>query len=206
MPGGAVGGGRGGRVKIVVGLGNPGKEYERTPHNAGFMLIDALAAKHACGLRGSWRFRARTGTVHLGDERVLLVKPETFMNRSGEAVAAILRWQKATPADLMVVLDDADLPLGRLRIRASGSSGGHRGLASIVACLGTEAFARLRLGIGRGGADGRPLVNFVLGALPEADGQLLSAGVGLAVDAVTCWVTQSLDAAMNGFNGRTGAA
>lgn len=187
-------------MKIVVGLGNPGKEYEQTPHNAGFAVVDALAREEQCRLRGSWRFRAHTGSIRLADAPVLLVKPDTFMNRSGEAVSAILRWQKAPAEALLVVLDDADLPVGRLRMRPGGSSGGHRGLGSITDGLGTEQVARLRVGVGRGASGERDLVRHVLSPLSPEDRRQYEAALTAAALAVRCWVEQGVDAAMNAFN------
>lgn len=187
-------------VKIVVGLGNPGKEYEQTPHNAGFAVVDALARAADCRLRGSWRFRAHTGSIRVNEEPVLLVKPDTFMNRSGEAVSAILRWQKASPDSLLVVLDDADLPVGRLRMRPGGSSGGHRGLASITSALGSDQVARLRIGVGRGAEGERDLVRHVLSPLSAADRRHYEAALEAAAQAVRCWWADGVDAAMNAFN------
>ncbi len=203
MRGGGVG------VKIVVGLGNPGKAYAQTPHNAGFAVVDALAEAGACPWRGRWRFRAHTGLWTAdGAEPVLLVKPDTFMNRSGEAVGAVLRWEKVAPDALLVVVDDADLPLGRLRLRPGGRSGGHRGLESIITVLGTDAFARLRLGIGRGAAvDGAPrdLVRHVLAPLSAADREHYAAAVARAAEAVRCWLREGTAVAMNRFNGEPSA-
>lgn len=187
-------------VKVVVGLGNPGREYAQTPHNVGFDVVDALAAGLEGTLRGSLRLKAHTGEVRIGDTAVLLVKPDTFMNLSGEAVAAVLRRSPATVEDLIVVLDDADLPLGHLRVRAEGGSGGHRGLASVIASVGTQAFPRVRVGVGRG--DGRrDLVAHVLARPAREDRILLAQTVGLAAKAVLACIRDGVPAAMNAYNG-----
>ncbi|MCE9613716.1 MAG: aminoacyl-tRNA hydrolase [Lentisphaerae bacterium] len=187
-------------MKIVVGLGNPGQQYAHTPHNAGFDVVDALSRELHGELRRSLRFKAHTGKVLVGEAPVLLVKPDTFMNLSGEAVAAILRRTGAEMSEVVVVLDDADLPLGRLRIRPGGSSGGHRGLASIVACTGTDAFARVRIGVGRG-AGARDLVEHVLSRPPREERELLEKSIVLATQAVLVCLREGVEPAMNQFNG-----
>jgi PTH1 family peptidyl-tRNA hydrolase len=135
----------------VVGLGNPGKEYEGTRHNIGFAVLDRLADKFGCSFRSKWRFSAKIAEAMAGDAgKVVLAKPQTYMNRSGTAVNTLLQWLKVAPAQLLVVVDDADLPLGQIRLRVAGGSGGHNGLRSIIETLGgDEEFARLRVGIGR---------------------------------------------------------
>jgi PTH1 family peptidyl-tRNA hydrolase len=189
-------------VKAVIGLGNPGKKYARTPHNAGFAVIDELARQRSCRLRRSFRFRAHTAKGEIGGERVILVKPVTYMNRSGHAVAAVLRYWKLLPADMIVVSDDADLDLGRMRIRKKGSSGGHRGLASIIESLGSEDFTRVRLGIGRGD-DKKALIDHVLDPLSAAEQKTMQKVVERAGDAVTCLLTSGIEEAMNIYNGVT---
>lgn len=186
-------------MKVVVGLGNPGRRYERTRHNVGFEVLDRLGGKPGVTFRRSWRFPARLGTVCAEGEELLLVKPETFMNRSGLAVAPLLRKRGLAPADLIVVLDDADLEVGRLRIRPKGSAGGHRGLQSIVQELGTEAFTRLRIGIGRG-AGGEELVDFVLATFAPAERAAVDEAVGRAADAVRAIVRDGVERAMNRYN------
>jgi PTH1 family peptidyl-tRNA hydrolase len=192
-------------VKIVVGLGNPGRAYEATPHNVGFRVLDALCATMGCKLRRTLRFRARVARGAVGEAPVLLVRPETFMNRSGEAVAAALRRQPADASDLIVVSDDADLPIGRLRVRPAGSSGGHRGLASIVSAVGSDGFARVRVGVGRG-QGGSELVDHVLTRLPAGERVRLEAAEQAAARAVEMCIREGVEAAMNAFNGWTGSA
>ena len=187
-------------MKVIVGLGNPGKRYADTPHNGGFAVVDALAETWNCRLRRSFRFGARCGKARGNGEPVLLVKPETYMNNSGQAVGGLLRYHKAPPSDLVVVLDDADLPLGRLRVRACGSSGGHRGLASVIGHVGGEAFARVRIGIGRRGQE-EDLVRHVLSAFSARDRPRADRAVDMAAEAVQCVLEHGVEAAMNRFNG-----
>lgn len=187
-------------MKVVVGLGNPGRKYQRTPHNVGFAAVDALAERLDCAVRGSFRFKARIGRGTLGDEDLMLVKPETYMNRSGVAVAPILRRNGLSPSELIVVLDDADMDLGRLRIRRRGSDGGHKGLASIVEHIGSEEFARIRIGIGRSSSG--DLVEHVLTPFAQDEMRAVGKAVLAAVDAVICIVQSGIEAAMNEFNGK----
>jgi len=186
-------------VKIVAGLGNPGAQYANTPHNAGFAVVESLAVRLACRLRRSLWFKARTARAAAGADAVLLVQPQTYMNNSGAAVASVLRYYKAGPQDLIVVSDDADLPLGRLRVRATGSSGGHRGLDSIIQTLGTRGFARVRVGIGRR-ETGRGLIEHVLGPLTPPELERMAVVVDRAAQAVLCIVSSGAEEAMNRFN------
>jgi len=188
-------------VKLVVGLGNPGPRYRQTRHNAGFRVLDAVAARAGAGAPVS-RFAGRYSEGVLAGQRVGLLAPETFMNRSGEALAlALATLPIADPAaDLLVVLDDADLPLGRLRLRARGSSGGHNGLADVLERLGTKAVPRLRFGIGRP-VEPRDTVDFVLEPFAPAEETLLAEALPRAADAVACFVAEGSAVAMNRFNG-----
>jgi PTH1 family peptidyl-tRNA hydrolase len=184
---------------MIAGLGNPGEAYANTPHNVGFDVVDVLAKRLDAGWKNSSGFHARVARVNLAGEAVWLVKPQTFMNLSGTSVAPLLRYYGGNPADLTVVLDDADLPLGRLRIRASGGSGGHRGLASVIEALGTEAFPRIRLGVGREERGG--LIGHVLGKFGEDRQTLVRAAIEAAADAVQCSTENGLNEAMNRYNG-----
>jgi PTH1 family peptidyl-tRNA hydrolase len=188
-------------VKLIVGLGNPGRRYERSRHNAGFRVLDALAER-ARAEPAQRRFAGRYAECALAGERVGLLAPETFMNRSGDAVAeALAALPIADPAaDLLVVLDDADLPFGRLRLRARGSSGGHRGLGDVLERLASEAVPRLRFGIGRP-AEPRDTVDFVLDSFTGEEEALLRHALPRAADAVACFVGEGIAAAMNRFNG-----
>ena len=183
-------------MKLVVGLGNPGRKYEGTRHNVGFDVIDLLAGRHrlewesapAEALFAKWRAAS-----------VLLAKPLTFMNLSGDAIGDLLRFYKIDLPDLFVVVDDANLELGRLRARPSGSAGGHNGLKSIIEALGTEEFARLRVGVGRG--DGRlDLADHVLAKFDPDERIEVAEAVGRTADAAELFVTEGIVAVMNRFN------
>ncbi|MBI2441642.1 MAG: aminoacyl-tRNA hydrolase [Lentisphaerae bacterium] len=185
-------------MKLIVGLGNPGKEYEHTPHNVGFDVIDELAQRCGCRLRRSFRFQARAARAKLGGEQLILVKPGSYMNRSGPVVAALTRSLNISLNDLLVILDDADLPLGRLRLRMGGGGGGHKGLLSIIEHLGQEQFARLRLGIGR--REGQDLVAHVLKPFTGELRATAQAMVARAAEAALFLAAHGAQAAMNKFN------
>lgn len=187
-------------MKVIVGLGNPGKQYANTPHNVGFGVADVLADRLGAGFRRSLRFRAKIARGTYGPEALLLVKPQTYMNNSGESVAAIVRYRKLEASDTVVVVDDADLDLGRLRLRPGGSSGGHRGLQSIIRHLGSDAFARIRIGIGRRHAGG-DLIKHVLRPFSQQERKQMTQVVGRAADAVMRVLDTGIDDAMNDFNG-----
>jgi PTH1 family peptidyl-tRNA hydrolase len=183
---------------MVVGLGNPGTKYEGTRHNVGFEVIDRLAQG---GSRPSFsrKFDGLLAEVEIDFRRVLLLKPETFMNLSGRSVGQALRFYKLEPADLLVVCDDLSLPLGKLRLRPAGSDGGQKGLRDTIAHLGTDQVPRLRIGIGeRGEIDA---ADFVLSRFRSAERPIIDDALILATQAVAVWVTQGLDSAMNRFNG-----
>jgi PTH1 family peptidyl-tRNA hydrolase len=184
---------------LVVGLGNPGERYRRTRHNAGFMVVDALAARAGAG-KGREEAEAAVAEARIGGEDVLLVKPLTFMNRSGVAVDALLAARGLAPGDVVAVLDDAALELGELRVRERGSHGGHNGLRSLVEMMGTEEFPRVRVGI-RKGEPPDDLAEYVLSEFPEEDVLVVQEIVGLAADAVECLLRDGAAAAMNRFNG-----
>ena len=190
-------------MKVVTGLGNPGERYLLTRHNVGFRVVDLLADRW--GLTGQGRVRdgAARLEVDLQDpmERVLLVKPLKYMNLSGGPVRAALRQSNAEASeDLLVVTDDVDLPLGRLRLRRDGSAGGHNGLRDIIAALGGNEFHRLRVGIGRPGAS-RATVDHVLATFKPAERELADASIATAADAVEVWLRDGIEVAMNEFNG-----
>jgi len=184
-------------VKLVVGLGNPGKRYEATRHNLGFMVVDKLASRWNVG-RFAERFRGWFGTTQVRGVAVGLLKPATFVNRSGEAVLQAMQFYKLEMSDLLVVTDDMDLPPGRIRIRPKGSAGGHKGLADIIGRLGSDQFARLRIGIGKP-TDG-DAVEFVLSRFLPEEVPAIERAIERAADAVECWITEGLDAAMNRYN------
>jgi PTH1 family peptidyl-tRNA hydrolase len=190
---------------LVVGLGNPGREYVGTRHNIGFEVLDRLAVKCGGSFKQKSRFAAEVAEVSLEDGgKLVLAKPQTFMNRSGVAVAALVQWLKILPSDLLVVVDDADLPLGQIRLRQAGGSGGHNGLASIIEMLGgNEEFARVRVGIGRRGPAGEDITGHVLGRFATAEREEAEAAAKEAVEAVECCLKEGLTAAMNRFNRKT---
>jgi PTH1 family peptidyl-tRNA hydrolase len=188
-------------VKLVAGLGNPGPQHAQSRHNMGFFVVAELAQRW--GLPPARYERAWEGTLSAGqraDQRVLLLQPQTYMNASGRSVAAVWRYYQLDLADLLVVLDDLDLPLGRLRLRAGGSSGGHKGLTDVIRHLGSDEFARLRLGIGR--VPRRATVEYVLGRFGPQEREDAAAAVRAGADAGECWLDRGLAAAMNAFNRR----
>lgn len=184
---------------MIAGLGNPGDTYANTPHNVGFDVVDLLAQRWDAGWKNSSRFHAAVARVSCADGTLLLAKPQTFMNLSGTSIVPLLHYYGGTPDDLTVVLDDADLPLGKLRVRVAGGSGGHRGLASIIEALGTEAFPRVRLGVGRREYGG--LADHVLGKFDAGCQTPVKAMIAAAADAVQCLTEKGLNEAMNRFNG-----
>ena len=185
-------------MKLVVGLGNPGSKYEGTRHNIGFEIVDRLAAGGS-GASYQRKFDGLLAEAEVEFQRVLVLKPQTFMNLSGRSVGQALRFYKLDPADLLVVCDDLNLPLGKLRVRGGGSDGGQKGLRDITAALGTDAYARLRVGIGeRGEADAS---DFVLSRFRSAERPVMDDALILASQAVAVWVAQGTAAAMNRFNG-----
>lgn len=185
-------------MKLVVGLGNPEKKYEGTRHNVGFDLIDELAHRHGAA-KPRTKFEAEVVEVTIGLERVLLVAPQTYMNHSGRSVRQAVDFFQLAPADVLVICDDMNLPLGRLRLRKGGSSGGQKGLANIVQHLGTENVPRLRIGIDPPSA-GRNAADYVLDRFSKAEARVIAEAVKRAAEAVEVWVTQGSDVAMNRYN------
>jgi peptidyl-tRNA hydrolase, PTH1 family len=185
-------------VKLVVGLGNPGSRYRGTRHNVGFEVIDALAGRNGLTLQ-PWKGLADTVEWRRPEGRVWFVKPTTFMNLSGDAVAALVGFYKVDLANVLVVCDDVNLPVGRLRARPEGSDGGNNGLASIIASLGTDGFSRLRIGVGRGDPQ-RDLADHVLSRFSTEELPEVNASIGRAVDAVSVWLDEGIARVMNSFN------
>ena len=184
-------------MKLIVGLGNPGSKYRGTRHNVGFEVVDELARRYAVSFESSPADAVMARERGPG-ARIIIAKPLTFMNRSGEAVSVLSRYYRIEPGDLLLVADDANLPLGRLRARACGSDGGHNGLGSVVAVLGTT-FARLRVGVGRG--DGRlDLANYVLARFNDAEHSEIVTAIQRAADAVETFVNEGIDVMMSRFN------
>lgn len=182
---------------VICGLGNPGREYEATRHNMGFTTIDLLADRLGVQVK-QLKFKALIGEARIGSEKVLLVKPQTYMNLSGEALRPIMDYYKVEPSHLMVIYDDADLAVGAVRIRPSGSSGSHNGMKSVIYQLQTDKFPRIRIGIGDKGVI--PMDRFVLGHWTEEERPLFAEAVSNAADACVMYVEQGLDKAMNRFN------
>ncbi|MCX7886648.1 MAG: aminoacyl-tRNA hydrolase [Verrucomicrobiae bacterium] len=193
-----------GRTKLVVGLGNPGREYAGTRHNIGFAVVERFVQQHGGVFRRRLRLAAEVAELPVGDGFVLVAKPLTYMNRSGASVAALLGWGKIEPPEMLVVVDDADLPLGRLRLRPSGGSGGHNGLRSVIESLGgCEDFPRLRVGIGRSKPLGEDITEHVLGQFGPAERALAENAVRLAAEVVECCLKEGLTTAMNRYNRKT---
>ena len=191
-------------MKLIVGLGNPGAKYRGTRHNVGFEVVEDLARRRRL------EFESSPTDALMARERgpgaqVMLVKPLTYMNRSGGAVAALRRYYRIEPGGLLVVADDVNLPVGRLRARRRGSDGGHNGFASIIEALGTEAFPRLRVGVGRGRTE-RRLASHVLARFDAQEQEEIATAVARAADAVEAFVGDGIDAMMNRFNRKPEAA
>jgi PTH1 family peptidyl-tRNA hydrolase len=182
-------------MKAIVGLGNPGAEYAGTRHNVGFDVVDELARRWSVALK-KWKTTADLAVVKSQD--VVLVEPKTYMNESGLAVGAVMAFYKIQPADVLVVVDEIQLPLGKLRLRRSGSAGGHNGLKSVIAHVGQE-FPRLRIGVERGHPESM-LRNHVLSRFPAAERETVKRAIDRAADAVEMFVSDGLQAAMNRFN------
>lgn len=185
-------------MKIIVGLGNPGPKYQGTRHNVGFEVIDYLAGAPGTGSPRN-KFQATIFETKIGDEAVLLVKPQTFMNLSGRAVRAILDFYKLSPTDLLVISDDFNLPLGKLRVRGQGSHGGQNGLRNIQELLGTDAYPRLRIGVGQ--PTGDDAADFVLSRFKPGERASVDEAVAKAAAAALTWVRSGLQACMNQANG-----
>ncbi len=192
--------------RLIVGLGNPGAKYDRTRHNIGFEVIDALAQSYPdISLVENKRFQGIAGEFRSAGERTILLKPTTFMNISGQAVRAVLDWYKLDPASVLVVYDDMDLPTGKLRLRLSGGAGGHNGMKSIIAHLGTQEFPRLRIGIGstdKSGDKDSAVVSHVLGRFAPEDRKIVDAVIPMAVDAIDLSLRKGVERSMSLYNGR----
>ncbi|MFQ3610645.1 MAG: aminoacyl-tRNA hydrolase [Fimbriimonadales bacterium] len=186
--------------RLIVGLGNPGEEYAGTRHNAGFWVVSLLARRHAIPLK-TLRHHSKYGIGAIQGVPVLLALPMTYMNRSGDAVRALLKAYHLTPQQMLVVYDDVALPLGTLRVRADGSAGGQKGMKSIIQALGTEAFPRLRIGVGPA-PQGCDLADFVLSPFDESERPLARQMMELGADAAEAWLTQPIEQVMAQFNRR----
>jgi PTH1 family peptidyl-tRNA hydrolase len=188
-------------VKLVAGLGNPGPRYDQTRHNVGYLVVDGLARRRGVSVaKYERRYEALVGEVQVAGQRALLLKPETFMNLSGRSVLAAQQFYKLDLSDLLVVCDDLDLPVGRIRLRAGGSGGGQKGLENILLRLSSNDIPRLRIGIGK--VDRSVTSEYVLSRFTPDERELIIEAVTSAADAVECWIGEGIDAAMNRFNVR----
>ena len=187
-------------MHLIVGLGNPGADYAKTRHNAGFLLVEKLAAQWQAGWNNERKFAARMAKADHSGIKMLLCEPQTFMNLSGEAVAAVQQFYQLPLENILVVVDDADLPLGEIRLRPGGGSGGHHGLESVAQHLGSKAYARLRIGIGRE-HEARQITGHVLGKFSADENALLEKVLERAAGQIECWLTAGLQKAMSQFNG-----
>jgi PTH1 family peptidyl-tRNA hydrolase len=185
---------------LIVGLGNPGSDYSRTRHNAGFLLVERLAEEWKADWSFEKKFNARAARVQRADRQAILCEPQTYMNSSGEAVRAIVDFYQVSLGRMLVAVDDADLPLGELRLRPGGSSGGHHGLESVEQHLSTQDYARLRIGIGRQ-AGARQITGYVLGRFDSTEAALMDKVLAVAADQAECWLNAGIQKAMNQFNG-----
>ena len=188
----------GGVQWLLVCLGNPGKEYANTRHNIGFLAADALEKRTGVKFN-KLKYRALTGEVTLGGQRVLVVKPQTYMNLSGEAVKLAGGFYKIPPERILVLYDDVSLPLGKLRIRGSGSAGGHNGIKNIIAHLGTDAFPRIKVGVGAPQREDG-LVDWVIGSFTASERKVVDAAIERALDAAACVIEHGVSEAQNRFN------
>jgi peptidyl-tRNA hydrolase, PTH1 family len=184
---------------LIAGFGNPGREYRNTRHNVGFRLIDSVVSEFNTKLT-KVQFKAMTGTIELDNARIILAKPQTFMNLSGQAVAALMRFYKIPLDKVLVAHDDIDLPLGTIRIRPGGGSGGQKGLASTIEKLGTQDFPRMRIGIGRPSGS-QEAAGYVLQEFSNSDEKVLQDVLPQAVEAIKVFVADGLEAAMTRYNG-----
>lgn len=186
-------------MKLIVGLGNPGEEYALTRHNMGFLVLEEFARRNGLKFKIHKRFNALISEGIIDGEKILLAMPQTFMNLSGNSVRPILGWLKIETSSMFVVMDDIALPLGAVRIRPKGSSGGHNGLNSIIDSIGTQEFPRMRLGI-LGKRDVKNLSDYVLRRFTKLEQKYLQEILKRSVEACECWIKEGIDATMNKFN------
>ena len=184
-------------MKLIVGLGNPESEYNKTRHNMGFDTINILAKKYNIEVNKS-KFKGLFGQGEIEGEKVILLKPQTYMNLSGESIAEVMKFYKIDVKDIVIIYDDIDTEPGTIRIRKQGSSGTHNGMKSVISHLGTETFDRIRIGIGR--PEHNDMINYVIGKIHDNDYKVLEEGIKKAADAVSCILKENIDKAMNKYN------
>lgn len=185
-------------MKCIVGLGNPGKKYSQTRHNVGFMVIDALVGRHNWNLKND-KFNGQSVVETVEGEKIVLLKPQTYMNLSGESVRPLLDFYQIEPENMLVIYDDLDLPAGKIRLRQKGGHGGHNGIRSIIDHTGTKEFKRLRIGIGRPGT-AMPVVDYVLKPFSKEQQEDVAASIENSADACEKWIQAPFDVVMNDFN------
>lgn len=186
---------------LIAGLGNPGARYANTRHNAGFLLVEELASRWGANWTDNGSLQCRLAMGRVGERKVWLCQPQTYMNDSGVAVQAVMSYYRVPLGNVMVAVDDADLPIGEIRLRGSGGTGGHHGLESVEKHLGSREYARLRLGIGRKDPEVRQIVGHVLGQFTASERELFDKAAKRAADQINCWLERGLGVAMSQFNG-----
>jgi PTH1 family peptidyl-tRNA hydrolase len=194
--------------QLIVGLGNPEPKYDRTRHNIGFATVDALADYWQVSLSANRKFQGEFGEGRGPKDKIRLLKPQTYMNNSGRSIRAVLDWYKLPPQSVLIVYDDLDLPLGRLRLRLSGSAGGHNGMKSAIAHIGTQDFPRLRIGIGRPknaavDSNDKKTIGYVLGKFSSEETELMDRVLKLAIEAIELSLRQGVEKSMSLYNSRT---
>ena len=188
-------------MKLIAGLGNPGSQYERTRHNIGFMAIDDIAKEFLIPMELEKKHKAIVGKGMMGSEKVLLVKPQTYMNLSGESIRSLADYYQIEPEDIIIIFDDISLDVGQLRIRKKGSAGGHNGIKSIIAHLGTNEFPRIKIGVGER-LPGQDLADHVLAKFPNAQMETVNQATKDACEAAFLMIRDGIDKAMNQYNGK----
>lgn len=185
-------------MKCIVGLGNPGKKYAKTRHNIGFMIIEELANRHGWKLTKK-KFNSKFAVEMLGDEKVLLLAPQTYMNLSGEALGPLMSYYGIDIEDIVIIYDDLDLPTGKIRLRQKGGHGGHNGIRSVIDHVGTKEFKRIRVGIGRP-TNQAPIIDYVLGTFDKEEKEDAISSIKKATDACETWINKPFNEVMNEFN------
>ncbi len=184
---------------LIAGLGNPEKKYEKTRHNIGFSVVSALCDKYSVSMKAT-KHKAKCAECKIGAHKVIVAQPQTYMNLSGEAISAIASFYKIPLEKIIVVYDDISLPLGKIRIRPKGSAGGHNGIKSIISCLSSEVFGRIKIGVGSPSDPDYDLADFVLGKFSKEEQKSLCVTIDKTIEAIECIVKEDIDKAMNLYN------